>query len=82
MKKHTLLYSLNHTVNTKYALNKYTQISPKPGQKKTAYRKVFDVIGVKIYNSMPYILLFFVSNYCTLYKFRLLNCKHLYCMKY
>lgn len=44
MKKHKLLYYLNHSVNTKYALSKYTQMAkyhPNLGKKKNCLSKGF-----------------------------------------
>ncbi|KAF0750166.1 neuroblastoma-amplified sequence-like [Aphis craccivora] len=48
-KKHNILSPLNHGVNTRYALNKYSQF----WLKKTGCRMVFDFKGTQIFNSMP-----------------------------
>jgi len=46
IKNNNILLPLNHSVNTRYALNKHSQFWPK----KIGCRKVFDFIGFQIFN--------------------------------
>jgi len=49
LKKHNMLFPVNHKVNTRYATNNYSLKFPK----KAGCRKVYDFVGTHIHNIMP-----------------------------